>query len=243
VRPKKVDGNLGENIFLDFNAHLLYHIEEEFLMNVNEIKNGLICRKPNSAKNINPLPFSILQRRYSNQRISDVRFVFFKEKSDTLLLSNEPKTVETHITKRSDGDPIEPRYPIDANDTGTIEIKKKYNKLYDKYLKLIYEINNLKNENEKLKLLAYKSYNDLKEEMAYEISRAAMDKDSLLILMELRENKKLNYVELQDRITRPEDLFPRLLDLFCINFIKQDEKSDDFSITFRGIEFLEKRGL
>lgn len=206
-------------------------------MDVNEIKNGLKYRKPKSAKNINPLPFSIIQRRYSNQRISDVRFVFFKEKSNTLLLNDDPKALETHITRRSDGD------PIDTNDTGTIEIKEKYNKLYDKYLKLIYEINNLKNENEKLKLLAYKSYNDLKEEMAYEISRAAMDKDSLLILMELRENKKLNYVELQDRITWPENLFPRLLDLFSINFIKQDEKSGDFSITFSGIEFLEKRGL
>jgi hypothetical protein len=179
-------------------------------MDMNEIKDSLMRSQQKCAESINLPSFSIVQRRYSNQRISDVRFVFFKKKPDALLLNDESKTLNTYTGERFEEPPNEARYPMDANDTDTIEIKEKYDKLYDKYLKLISEINQLKNENQKLKLMAYKSYDDLKEESAYEISRATMEKDSLLILMELRKNQKFNYVELRDRITRPENLFPRL---------------------------------
>jgi hypothetical protein len=203
-------------------------------MDMNEIKDSLMRRQQKFVKDINLPSFSIVQRRYSNQRISDVKFVFFNKKSDALLLNDESKALNTYTTEKAEGT---------ANNTDTVEIKEKYDKLYDKYLKLISEINQLKDENQKLKLLAYKSYDDLKEESAYEISRATMEKDSLLILMELRKNRNLNYVELQDRITRPGNLFPRLSELFHINFITPGEKNGDFSITSSGIEFLEKRGL
>ena len=206
-----------------------------------EIKNSLI---PGRQKDIYSPPFAIAQRRFSNQRIADVKLVFLKKKPDALSpinvyfkrlnISNIIR-LKNHHTERS--------YPEDVNNTNPIEFREKYNKLHDKHLELISEINRLKNENEKLKLLAYKSYDDLKEESAYEISRVTMEKDSLLILMELRENKKLNYLELQDRITCPGDLFPRLSELFNINFIILNEKSSDFSITPKGIEFLVKRGL
>ena len=34
-----------------------------------------------------------------------------------------------------------------------------------------------------------------------------MEKDSLLILMELRENKKLSYLRIQEKIRVPENLY------------------------------------
>jgi len=124
-----------------------------------------------------------------------------------------------------------------------VRLKEEYDNLFDKYLNLISERDNLKNENEKLKLLAYKSYDDIKEELDYEISRATEQSDSLLILMELRENKKLTYMELKDKVTLPGSLFIRLSELFNVNLAAVDEKTGEFFITRKGVEFLEKRGL
>lgn len=146
--------------------------------------------------------------------------------------------------KRED---IEAKFPISEDFVDeyveSFKFKGKYEKLLNKYLNLVSEMNDLKNENEKLKLPAYKSYNDLKEEINYEISRTTMERDSLLILMELRENKKLKFIELSDKVTQSGNLFLRLSDLSKVNFVTLDEETGDFSITPKGVDFLEKRGL
>jgi len=144
--------------------------------------------------------------------------------------------------KYSDTPPQTPKN-FNRENVEIAKLKEKYNNLSNSYMELTAETNNLKNENEKLKLLAYKSYDDLKKEMDYEISRATMEKDSLLILMELRENRKLNYLELEDRVTQPIKLFLRLSALFNVNFVALNEKTGYFSITSEGVGFLRKRGL
>jgi hypothetical protein len=198
-------------------------------MNMNKVSNTASNRTAGIGQRI---PIRQPGSYYSEKYIYDS--TNFRRLDDDSLIWGSKISLNTLLVK-----PKPCEYPKDDPTSTTIEEKEKY----DKYLTLLSDYNHLKDENEKLKLLAYKSHNDLKEESAYEISRASMEKDSLLILMELRENKKLNYTELQDRVTQPENLFLRLSDLFHIGFISFNEEKNGFSITSAGSDYLEKRRL
>ena len=170
-------------------------------------------------------------------------FIGKRRNLDAYIDDFQLKDFETRILKKKN---TEAKDSFDTEDVELKQLKEKDQSLFDKYISLLSRVNGLKDENEKLKLQAYKSYKDLEEEISYEISSVTMEKDSLLILMELRENKKLKYVELKDKITAPEKLFTRLADLCRINFVVIDEKNgenENFYITPKCIEFLKKRGI
>ena len=193
------------------------------------------------------------QIRYSNRRTLLWAYFLRETPQDTFkpLSTYYPFDFENYNANVYDSVDIEnqPKVKKERKIESRTEIKdaeaveKKYEELHAKYLKLLSEMTQLKNENEELKLFAYKSYKDIREERDYEISKASMNKDSLLILMELRENQRLNYLELIQRVTLPEELFLRLAELVNVNFVSIKEKNGYFSITPGGIAFLENRGL
>jgi len=169
--------------------------------------------------------------------------------SSKTLSTNDLIIFNSYYPGTYDFNPPEKQLSIKINDkteshnNDSKTIKKKYEELYKKYLDLLSENSRLNTENEKLKLLAHKSYLDLKEEIDYEISSTTMHTDSLLVLMELRENRRLNYLELIDRVTLPGQLFLRLAELTNINYITVDKETGYFSITAVGNAFLKNREL
>jgi tRNA splicing endonuclease len=119
--------------------------------------------------------------------------------------------------------------------------KEKYQELEEKYFELKRERDDLKEKNLTLEKLAYKTGEQIQEEIQLDIYEATSHKDSLLTMMELRENKGLSYEELKERVTEPNSLYLHLAGLRSVGFIK--EEKGKFYSKPRSDEFLSKRNL
>lgn len=114
------------------------------------------------------------------------------------------------------------------------KLRVEYNKLESAY-------KSLQDENQRLTKLAFKTFEQINEEGLFEIYKATDHTDALLILMELRENDKLDYDQIKDRIGKSNRSYLYLASLVNINFI--GENNGYFYLQDAGRKFLNDRGL